>query len=525
MRNYIILSILTLFHYLDGSYVSGFQVIRKFEDETKLICPIDEESTIKNNDDFDGLTHQLAVFSVGEVGATLVERLRDKSLDYYESIVDYIIMFNCDRDLARIRCVDEDSLEAAKDWNDKCIQAADLICPTGTCERISNCYWKPVVSNQFREKRFHDDEYDEAEDALLDWQDQESYIGGMLKFAIPGLGIAVGLLLLWIIYFLGRMCCCCLWKSCDQCNVCSPIPKQEGYNICWEIRFPISLYFICLVGIVFTGTLAYIGNEDISNACTNTFNYGRGLLADSQKFLDRSKEPLVNIESIAYDAANDAQFIFGGTEYVQKAANMIKVSFVNYGVVHSEGIDLSDSRSEFNEVVTTFQDKIDPIVLDITSMLSTLEQDVYSNVDNIQIALSSAIEKIDTFRNKTLHWDDEIDKVESKEANFRDLRRGFVLSLFVVSLVFAVIGLVAVLYSKQNAESAILYFLNVTWIFCALLGTLSFILASVSLCFSLFWFDTCKLSAVVISDFEPIVGEAAAAGVNACFDGTNLAVA
>ena len=524
MKLLFVLSFVILYNYAEAKQGISFQSLRNL-DETKLICPVDENKTYRNEDQLETSTHKLAAFSYGNLGIEVVEKLRDQSADFYENIIDNVIMFNCDQKSAKIRCVDKDSSDAAKDWNGKCITASDFKCPIDTCERISNCYWKPVVSNEPREKRFRDDEYDNAEDVLLDWQDQESYIGGILKFAIPGISIGLSLLFLWLLYFLGRMCCCCIWNSCEQCNFCSPVPKQEGYNVCWEIRFPISFYVTCMVGIVLSGTLAYIGNEDISNACSNTFHYGRGLLTDSQQFLERSKDPLVNIENIAYDAANDAQLIFDGTDYVQQTANTIKVSFVNFGVIHSDGIDLSGSRSEFNKMVTAFQDKIDPIVMDITSMLSTLEQDVYSNVDNIQIALSSAIEQIESFKNQTILWDDKIDDVESKERDFRDLRKGFVLALFVISLFFAVVGFIVIIYSKNSAESVLFYILNLTWIFCAILGTLSFILASLSLCMSVFWFDTCKFSDIVTKDFEPLAGEVVAAGANACFDGTNLAVA
>lgn len=504
-------------------FVSNSRRLEKLSHHV-LICPATDDD-VGLSENFDGSSHKLAAFSYGSVGKDLVETLRDKTIYYYESVVEYLIMYKCNQAEESHRCVPESSPEAAKDWKGDCIVASDFTCPTSTCERTSNCYWKPAINGEMREKRFRDTEYEVAEDRLFDWRSRDSYIGGILFFAIPGIAAGLFFLLLWVVYFLGRLCCCCLWNSCEQCNYCSPVPRKEGYNICWEIRFPASLYLMCLVGIVFSGTLAFIGNEDISDACTNTFEYGDALIQDSQSFLSRAKTPLVNIDDIAQDAANDAQKIFLGTDYIQAGANEISTSFKNYGIAHREGIDLSGSRTEYNLVVTSFQDKIDPIVEDINSMLQTLEYDLYSNVDNIQIALSSAIEQIDNFVNYTKDWRNKIDDVQELESEQRRLRQGFVLSLFIISLIFVFVGFLSILFSKNSTDSWILYLLNLTWTLCALLGTFAFLIASVALALSVFWYDACQMNDIITDDFEPIIGESAAAGANACFDGTNLAVA
>lgn len=489
-----------------------------------LVCP--PKDTEYNTDEYyEGAAHSLSKFSYGGLGTTLIEKLRDEEKGFYQNVVDYLVMFQCDLEEASQRCVPEDSADAAKDWEGNCVVSSDYVCPVGSCERISNCYWKPVQNDQPREKRFGDSEYDQAEDALFNWQDGESYIGSILQFAVPGIAAGCSFLLLWTIYIMGRLCCCCMWNSCDQCNYCSPVPRREGYNICWEIRFPVSLYFACLVGIVFTGSLAYIGNEDISDACTNTFHYTRALVEDSQSFLNRARIPLANIDEIAEDAAADAERIFDGTDYVQETADEISDAFVNFGIVHQEGILLSDSQQEYNDAVIKFQDEIDPIVIDIQSMLDTLENDLYTNVHDIKSALSSAIDQIDSYQNETRSWRNDIDDAEETENRTRAVRQGAVLSLFVFSLLLVTLGLIGVIYSKSSNDSFMLYFLNVTWMLCAALGTLAFLLGAVFLCLNVFWHDACEMSDIATADFEPFLGESAAAGANACFDGTNLAVA
>mmetsp|Transcript_11370 Transcript_11370/g.17066 ORF Transcript_11370/g.17066 Transcript_11370/m.17066 type:complete len:847 (-) Transcript_11370:181-2721(-) len=505
-----------------GSELANFSS-RRTESYT-LVCP-PEDTEYNTDEDYAGAAHSLSKFSYGGLGTTLVEKLRDESTEFYQDVVDYLIMFQCDLGEASQRCVPENSSDAAKDWEGNCVVSSDYTCPVGSCERISNCYWKPARAGQPREKRFGDKEYHQAEDALFNWQDRESYIGSILQFAVPGIAAGFSFLFLWSIYFLGRLCCCCMWNSCDQCNYCSPVPRREGYNICWEIRFPVSLYFACLVGIAFTGSLAYIGNEDISDACTNTFHYARALVEDSQLFLSRARIPLVNIDDIAEDAAVDAEKIFDDTDYVHETADEIGDAFINFGVVHQQGILLSDSQQEYDSAVIKFQDEIDPIVIDIQSMLDTLENDLYINVEEIKSALSSAIDQIDSYQNETRTWRDDIDDAELIENANRTIRQGAVLSLFAFSLLLVTLGLIGVIYSKNSNDSFMLYFLNVAWMFCALLGTLAFLLGAVFLCLNVFWHDACEMSDIATADFEPFLGESAAAGANACFDGTNLAVA
>lgn len=84
-----------------------------------------------------GNEYHTSRYSRGDVGKTLVERLRTKSEKYYQNVVDNVIMYACDVEYyASKRCVDEDL--AAKSWSGECINAADHECPLNSCESSSN---------------------------------------------------------------------------------------------------------------------------------------------------------------------------------------------------------------------------------------------------------------------------------------------------------------------------------------------------------------------------------------------------
>ena len=98
-----------------------------------------------------------------------------------------------------VNCVEEDSSFAAKDWSgEKCIKAADHECPSGKCERASNCYWNSVYEGQNRTTRFEEDAYGHAATQL--YGTNESYVREIAEFGVAGVVVSVLLLIFWIIF-------------------------------------------------------------------------------------------------------------------------------------------------------------------------------------------------------------------------------------------------------------------------------------------------------------------------------------
>ena len=118
--------------------------------ELKLDCPVDEFNTDKEQELIEG---RFDGFSRGATGVELIKRLRPNPKSFYQNIVNQVIMYACDVEVASERCVEEDSPFVAKDWAGNCIVASDYTCPTGMCERSSNCYWNTVVDGQNRTTR------------------------------------------------------------------------------------------------------------------------------------------------------------------------------------------------------------------------------------------------------------------------------------------------------------------------------------------------------------------------------------
>lgn len=140
--------------------------------------------------------------------------------------------------------------------------------------------------------RFPAHEYANAETALVgEWGDlslqYNSYAGGVAIVGLVGAIVSLTILILWIIFFIGRYFCCCLWTQ-SFCFLCSPIPKDE-YRTCRDILLPVIFYIMASVAIAVATAIAFIGNEDISVATSNAFLTADGLVSDLMKFLGRSR--------------------------------------------------------------------------------------------------------------------------------------------------------------------------------------------------------------------------------------------
>lgn len=486
----------------------------------ELKCLPDSQDIIRReNDEFHSTRHRFDRYSQGDISISFVKRIRRKSTSYYQNVVNNVIMTLCDVESERERCVPSNSSLAAKDWDDKCVFAADTECPIDHCERTSNCYWNPTVVGKNRTIRFEETAYEKAEDELIDYQ-SSSYLRDLAMLSVVWIVIAAVLLLLWIVYFIGRYCCCCLWTSCSVCYSCSPIPREDGYRVCLQWITPSMIYFFGMVGIAICMAMSFIGNEDVSAATTDTFAYLSLLIGDLGAFLSRSKTPLQAITSIVADAAVDAFEIFNDTSYVRSSANDIVSSFDDFMPLHTSGLSLSGSEEGFSSSQSAFRDNVNPIVDAIQSMLDTLENDIYNNVDSIQTSLNSAVSQIDSFENRTYLWRNDVHDYEGIEMGLRSYRLMGVLVIFLTSFSIICAGMIGIAVSRNYKCRRLHALLDIAGFFSALLGSLAFVITSVSMLIAFAWYDVCEISQIVTSDFEPILGENLAKGANAIFNNT-----
>lgn len=478
----------------------------------------DKDLVFTNN----GENYDTSKYSKGELSRGLVESIRNKPESYYQDIVDNVIKLICDTDVASERCVD-DSI-AAKDWEGNCIVAADYQCPVGTCERTSNCYWNTAISGQNRTTRFDPNEYTEAADKLYGTDD--SYARDIGQIGIIVCIISLLLLFLWIIFFISRYLCCCLWDPCSSmCFICSPIPRQDGYNTFRHIVIPVLFYVIAIAGVTTAGSMAFVGNEDISVAISNAFLHTDGLVEDLSLFLGRSQRPLKNLGNLIDVAAVDAQTIFNGTSFVKEDALQIVNSFVGYFELHSEGLNISNTNDAFSEATTGFDKRVTPIIDNVQSMLDTMEYDLFDKADLIKEALNGALDSLDSFSDTLVDYQSTIYEYEGKELGTRDVRKAGVMTLFLLSFFFSILGFIGICVTKSRSPclSMLSHAIKVTGFFSAWLASVSLIFASISLCLSFVLHDSCQMSKIVTQDFEPFVGNRIALGANAAFNDTHLA--
>lgn len=493
-----------------------------YERQLELDCPVRENT----QDEEDGVpTTRLSDYSKGELGRKLVENVRGKSKTFYQATIDDVIMATCDLTQVEERCVEETSLQAAKDWKGECIVAANNTCPPGYCERASNCYWKSVVAGSQRETRYPHSDYADASNRLISYE-RDSYAREIVvKFVLPGTVIGIATLIFWLVFFVGRYCCCCLWSRCGTlCYICAPIPKRRGYRKCLHIIIPIMAYLAALSAMLISGSVSYIGNEDISLGASKSFVQASGMIEDLGSWLERSRVPLDNTQNIIYDAAAEASAIFSDTSYVKTTALSIVESFANYATIHLDGLIESNAEDNFASALDGFNDQVQPFVDEVEEMLDVLETDLTDNVDMIQVSIVSAVVQIDSINGQTATWQNEVHKVEGQEYSIRTYRKLGVMLLFLTGLVVTFAGSIGIFTSKTKCKP-LHKLINVAGILCAILASISFVLGSVSLGAAVLWSDGCQMVDIITSDFEPIVGDKVATVADAIWNDTNLAVA
>ena len=487
-------------------------------------CPSSDLGIGGADDDDVQTPNTLQSYSKGKLAISVIQMIRGKKEDFYQSVINNAIMATCDVEGDSERCVEYDFPQASKDWNGTCIEASDTTCPPGFCERYSNCYWKPVVPGQPRETRFPPEDYLKAKEELTGHR-KDSYAGELVLYAAVGILIAILLLLFWVVFIIARYCCCCLWRACNLCGFCSPIPRKSGYNKCFEVTTPILVCALCLAGVAFCGVVGFIGNTDIDRAATNAFFHSSKLLEDAELFLLRSQTPLNNIINIARDAAFAAKQIFDGTEFVSLGAFKILSSFTDYATYHAQGIEISGSGSNFDAAISGFEGHVNPVVEDIQGLLDTLEADLYDKVDIIETSIGSAVDQVDSLVNQTRDFQSQMYGAERQENSYRTARKVAVLAIFCIAFTLILLGFIGILAYKASTASFLFSLLHVSWITSALLGSVALIIGSTFLFVNIVLLDVCEMSTIITRDFEPYLGEMLATGANACFNDTNLAIA
>lgn len=484
-----------------------------------LLDPDEEEIVFSNLTIIDS---RFAAFSQGDLSRDLLWTVRGKKdQSYYQEIVKNIIVYTC-QDSESERCVPEGSDDVAKDDDGECVVAGDSACPQGMCERTANCYWNDVQPGLNRSIRYPNITRFSAEKKLFDYLDGKSYVRQVAYPSIIAIAVALGLLLLWTLYFIARYCCCCLWTTCSLCRLCSPIPNENGYRACLHWMIPIFFYIAGFFCIVFSGAIALIGNQDVDYALNESFAYLLQLVDNFGIFLTQVLRPLNMINAIIDRAASDAFAIFRDTGFVKAIAVLIQEAFVYLSTDRGYSSGAAAIVQSISSASDTFQANIDPIVEDIDTMLTTLETGLYNNVDTIRASLDSIIGSVSSFETVQSSLFSSLLDYQHIENDSRPFRLGGILFMFVFGATIALAGLIGISSSRNRRLKKLHGLMNITAIVSAFIGTVTLIIASLTLLFSFIWMDLCELEQVVISDLEPFLGKTAAQGAKAIFDGQNL---
>ncbi|GMI43955.1 hypothetical protein TeGR_g13565 [Tetraparma gracilis] len=465
--------------------------------------------------------------SGGSAAVSSMKKFRNSSGGWYEEVLRNFMIWNCETKITnaeddgpKVRCVPED--DAAKGGGGGCIVPSDSTCPVGFCETAANCYWEAPVSGEARVERYTQEEADANEDYLFG-QDQDSYAATVVKYLALGIVLAVLNMLIWFIFIIGRCCCCCLWEKC-LCRCCSYRPKEAGYNECGQRRIPIFFYFIMVAGIVASAAMTYVGNEDISKALTDTFEHSRGGIQDTQNFLGGAKTPMLAIEGLVDDAADDSIELLQDTDYVEEGLDSITKSLQDFADTYSADPKFPDDvAASMQETTAALDEEVAPVKEDIRAMLDTLQTSLVDGRDMLKESIGDAASQLDGINSTLNGFFDTIDDIEQQSEDYKSLRMAGVLAIFAVALFCCVFGVIGVCsyWTPCTWDDILIHLINITWFLGSGLVTLTWIIAGAVMVLCVVWNDVCQFMDIMVEDFEPY-SPAASVGLNACFNNTPL---
>ena len=199
-----------------------------------------------------------------------------------------------------------------------------------------------------------------AEDYLMGTT-ADSYAAKTGKYLAGAMVLAALNIVFWFIFILGRCCCCCLHSK-YICRCCSWKPKEDGYNVCYQVRTPIFFYIFFLACIVGASFAAFLGDQDIGKSMNDLFDHARDGLGDMQGFLGDASAPMVAISGLVNQASTYASSTLTNNDYVRTDMDAVVKSLEDWGVVYAGALDLASAKNDFEAATSGLSHNVDPIV-------------------------------------------------------------------------------------------------------------------------------------------------------------------
>ncbi|KAH9195651.1 hypothetical protein AeNC1_002366 [Aphanomyces euteiches] len=457
--------------------------------------------------------------------------LRSESTDYYNSSLTNIMITFCyytstADDLAR--CVPASSPYAQKNKGNNSNTCMNVTgngscVAQGLCERLPNCMWPRADPTQPRLPRFTDDQINAARDWVT-----TSYAKSLAPYAGPGIAFAV-------LTFLGFGAFFILRCFCNRCG--GRDPAERGYTWC-GVMTPGIAFFIFSIVIFICSVAAYVQNNtvtarfhDLLSVLTDTIN---NLNANSNNWL----APLRSIQDLQATSTAKVQSVLADTTWVTSSAAKLKALGDSFDTYYSSGFPQTCVQN--GAVCLTCPSSIcggstatpKAVLSDWNSMATQLEKTfqltrdaMYSGTTTIFSAANDAEDALTAVAAATANSGSTVSQVQTTFDSISYARTGLVLSIFILGLFVAFLGMAGFLKGICKDKSKWIHLLHVSWGLGVILCIISFVVASCLVAVSAVWFDGCQYLDMVMNDMTPYFSAETSRVVGACIHSTSVLTA
>ncbi|ETV99013.1 hypothetical protein H310_08486 [Aphanomyces invadans] len=467
----------------------------------------------------------------GTSAVNAMKGMRSESTEYYNSslanmMITFCYLTSTAEDLDR--CVPLNSPHAQRNkgnFSNTCmVIPGDGSCASkNMCERLPNCLWPTADPTKPRLPRFTKDQIDAANRWVT-----ESYAQSLAPYAGPGIAFAVLTFLGFLLFFIMRC-------FCNRCGGRDPV--ERGYTWC-GVMTPGVAFFIFSVVIFICSAAAYVQNNTVTARMHDLLDVLTEVITNLNMNSKNLLTPLRAIQDLQGITTAQVQSVLADTSWVGTGARQLQAIGENFDATYTSGFPTTCIQNGDlcltcpgvicggtsvapKTTLTAWRDIADQL----ESTFRMTRETVYTGATTVFSAADDAEDALTIVATATSDSGATVASVQATFDNISYTRSGLVLSIFILGLFVAFLGMAGFLKGICKDKTKWVHLLHVSWGLGVILCIISFVVASCLIAVSAVWFDGCQYLDMVMNDMTPYFSAETSRVVGACIKGTSTLAA
>ncbi|RHY30481.1 hypothetical protein DYB32_004288 [Aphanomyces invadans] len=348
-----------------------------------------------------------------------------------------------------------------------------------------------------------------------------------------------------VLTFLGFLLFFIMRCFCNRCGGRDPV--ERGYTWC-GVMTPGVAFFIFSVVIFICSAAAYVQNNTVTALITNLNMHSKNLLTPLRAIQDLQGITTAQVQSVLADTSwvgtgarqlqvrRSSMSMSLGTHHTQRRLGVQAIG-ENFDATYTSGFPTTCIQNGDlcltcpgvicggtsvapKTTLTAWRDIADQL----ESTFRMTRETVYTGATTVFSAADDAEDALTIVATATSDSGATVASVQSTFDNISYTRSGLVLSIFILGLFVAFLGMAGFLKGICKDKTKWVHLLHVSWGLGVILCIISFVVASCLIAVSAVWFDGCQYLDMVMNDMTPYFSAETSRVVGACIKGRSLSV-